>query len=304
MMDWQERDDLPPMLQKWLKIMERAKRYERQKSKRPRKGILPFHIQHNTTLHAVRAVLSNPQTAASKLSILPATWGKIKPFLCQMGLLTTNGTLSRLGERLRELVEYDPSLLGEAIHGHLYTLHRFNPEVRFSFAYSVICDWLWERRETVVDSRIVAELVGIVVEKGSEVYGIPPEEIAFSVNSVRGAFNWLKSLQPPVFERDPSGKVWLFRRRRQCSPLSVLWALSAWWQLKGVGVGEWVTWGSDLEEFLSRCLLLDDGCAKIAVEIAAGWQAWRSRFLEAQTQGQFLSALRLNRLFSWGESDF
>ncbi len=302
MTDWQERDDLPPMLQKWLKIMERAKRYERQKSKRPRKGILPFHIQHNTTPRVVIAVLKDPHTAFEHL---PKSLKKlVKPFLVQLSVLTCDDCLTPFGEWLRKLADSYPEQLIEAFHGHLYTLHLFNPEVRFSFAYSVICDWLWERRETVVDSRIVAELVGIVVEKGSEVYGIPPEEIAFSVNSVRGAFNWLKSLQPPVFERDPSGKVWLFRRRRQCSPLSVLWALSAWWQLKGVGVGEWVTWGSDLEEFLSRCLLLDDGCAKIAVEIAAGWQAWRSRFLEAQTQGQFLSALRLNRLFSWGESDF
>ncbi len=304
MMDWQERDDLPPMLQKWLKIMERAKRYERQKSKRPRKGILPFHIQHNITPTVVRIVVSEPQNLPRNLPFSASTWSRVKAFIHQIGVLGSDESLTCFGMQLANLLRYDPSLLSEAIHGHLYTLHLFNPEVRFSFAYSVICDWLWERRETVVDSRIVAELVGIVVEKGSEVYGIPPEEIAFSVNSVRGAFNWLKSLQPPVFERDPSGKVRLFRRRRQCSPLSVLWALSAWWQLKGVGVGEWVTWGSDLEEFLSRCLLLDDGCAKIAVEIAAGWQAWRSRFLEAQTQGQFLSALRLNRLFSWGESDF
>lgn len=300
MAEWQKQDDLPPLLKKWLKILERTEKYELQKHKRPRKGIIPFHIQHNTTLEVVRAVISDTRTS---VSVTPATWGKIKPFLCQMGLLTTKETLSHWGEQLKGLLAHEPTLLGDAVHGYLYTLHRFKPQVRFSFAYSVICDWLWERREVVVDSRVVSELVGIVVERGSEVYGIPPEEIAFSPNSVRGAFNWLKSLEPPVFERVPNRKVWVFRRRQKCSPLVVLWALSAWWQLQKASVGEWLTWNSDLEEFLSRCLLLDEGYAKIAVEVAAGWQTWRDKILEAQTRGHMLSAIRLNRVLGWGEFD-
>jgi len=296
---------LPPLLQKLVKIMEKAQGYELKERRRPQKGVLPFHIQHNTTPTIVKAVLNDPQNAIDRLSLSFATWDKsVKPFLRQLGILETDGSLSRWGERLRNLSAHEPTLLGDAVHGHLYTLHRFKPEVRFSFAYSVICDWLWEMREVLVDSRIVSQLVGFVVERSSVVYGIPSEEIAFSSKSVRGAFNWLKSLDPPVFDPTPSGKGWLFRRRRRCHPLAVLWAVTAWWQLNRLEIGKWVTWNSDLEDFLSRCLLLDDGCAKIAVEVAVGWQSWRSKILEAQTQGQFLTALRLNRVLGWGEMDF
>jgi hypothetical protein len=56
-----------------------------------------------------------------------------------------------------------------------------------------------------------------------------------------------------------------------------------------------------LEEFLSQCLLLDDGCAKIAVEVAANWAGWRESVLEAQKRGELLAYVRLNRLLGWGE---
>ncbi|MFN3421099.1 MAG: hypothetical protein ACK40X_05170 [Armatimonadota bacterium] len=302
MTDWREQDDLPPLLQKLLKVMERAKDYEVSPRKKPKRSVLPFHIQHNTTPVVVKTIVTKLDAAIEETPFSPGTWSKIKPFLHQLDILTTNGTLTPLGERLRRLVAQEPELLGEAMHGHLYTLYRFNSAVRFSFAYATICDWLWERRQGIVTGRVMAELVSIVVERGSAVYGIPPEEIAFSPNSVRGAFHWLKSLHPPVLERNPASKAWLFHRRRQCPPLAVLWALSTWWQLNNVPVGEWVTWHEALEDFLSRCLMLDDGYAKIAVEVTAGWQRWRGKVLEVQMQGQFLTALRLNRLVSWGSS--
>lgn len=218
----------------------------------------------------MKTVVTNLDSAIGEMPISSDTWSKIKPFLYQLGILATNGALTLLGEQLRCLVAQEPELLGEAVHGHLYTLHRFNSAVRFSFAYATICDWLWERQQVAVTGRVIAELVSVVVERGSVVYNVPAEEIAFSPNSVRGAFHWLKSLQPPVLERDMTSKAWLFHRRRQCSPLTVLWALSAWWQLNKIPAGEWVAWHGALEDFLSRCLMLEDGYAKIAVEVAAG----------------------------------
>lgn len=302
MTDWREQDDLPPLLQKLLKVMERAKNYEALARKKLKRDAFPFHIQHNTTPSILSVVLASPIACSEAFGFAHGTWDLVKRFLRQVGVVEKNGILAPLGDRLRCLVEQEPELLGEAMHGHLYTLHRFNPMVRFSFAYATICDWLWERQQVAVTGRVFAELVSVVVERGSAVYGIPPEEIAFSPNSVRGAFHWLKSLQPPVLERNPTSKVWLFRRRRQCPPLAVLWTLSTWWQLNDVPVGEWVTWHEAVEDFLSRCLMLDDGYAKIAVEVAAGWQQWRDKVLEVQMQGQFLTTLRLNRLVSWGSS--
>ncbi len=67
------------------------------------------------------------------------------------------------------------------------------------------------------------------------------------------------------------------------------------------GINKWLVWQSELEEFLSRCLLLDDGCAKIAVEVAANWAGWRESVLEAQKRGELLAYVRLDRLLGWGE---
>jgi hypothetical protein len=67
------------------------------------------------------------------------------------------------------------------------------------------------------------------------------------------------------------------------------------------GINKWLVWQSELEEFLSRCLLLDDGCAKIAVEVAANWTGWRESVLKAQKRGELLAYVWLNRLLGWGE---
>jgi len=298
-----ERDDLPPLLKRLLKVMERMERYEQRERKRPKRDVLPFHIQHNITPSIVIALLKSPEAIPTRLPISVKTWDKVgKAFVQQLGILARDGSLAPLGERLRDLMKSHPDLLAEVIHGHLYTAYKFDFGVRFSFAYATICDWLWERREVALTGEVLSELVGLVAQSGAEFYGIPETEIAFSTNSVRGALNWLKELNPPVIERSELIKRLIFRRRKHCHPLTVAWALSAWYRLNGIEVSEWLIWQSELEEFLSRCLLLDDGCAKIAVEVAANWTGWSESVLEAQKRGEMLAFVRINRLLGWGES--
>ena len=295
MTDWS--DELPPLLRKLLRAMERAQDYGKLRRRQRHRNALPFHIQHNTTLDALQRVLSGKP--------IPLTLGTkdlIYRFLRQSGILAPNAALTHFGENLKRLIEEEPLILADAMHGHLYTLYRFQPTVCFSFAYATICDWLWERREVALTGEVLSELVGLVVRRGAEFYGISEAEIAFSTNSVRGALNWLKALNPPVIERGELGKRLIFRRRRNCHPLTVAWALSVWYRLNEVEVGEWLVWQSELEEFLSRCLLLDDGCAKIVVEVAANWTGWRESVLEAQKRGELLAHVRLNRLLGWGEN--
>ena len=281
--------------------MERAERYESQKRKQRRKGILPFHIQHNITPAIIRLVAMSPNTLPEGLPFSPKTWIRIKAFVHQLGVLARDGSLAPFGERLRSLLQNFPDLLAEAVHGHLYTMHRFDPAVRFSFAYATICDWLWERGEVALTSKVISELVSLVVERGSEFYQIPANQIAFSQNSVRGALNWLKALKPPILEQGAFVKVWVFRRRKQCHPLSVTWALSSWFRLNGIATGGEVLWRVELEDFLTRCLMLEEGYAKIAVEVASEWHRWRDKVMEAQKQGELLASVRLNRLLEWGE---
>lgn len=297
-----ERDDLPPLLKRLIKVMERAERYAEKERKRLKHGSLPFHIQHNITPAVVYAIVSSPEAIPACLPVSMKTWDKVgKAFVQQLGILARDGSLAPFGERLKELVQICPDLLAEAVHGHLYTAYRFNSGVHFSFAYASICDWLWERREVALTGEVLSELVGLVVQRSAEFYGISEAEVAFSTNSVRGALNWLKGLNPPVIERCELSKRLTFHRRRHCHPLTIAWALSVWYRLNGIGVGEWFVWQSELEEFLSRCLLLDNGCAKIAVEVAANWAGWRESVLEAQKRGELLAYVRLNRLLGWGE---
>lgn|GEM_PF-704077 len=295
-----ERDALPPLLQRLLKVMEQAERYKSQKRKQRRKGILPFHIQHNTTPQMMEIWLRTLEPLHRITGLSQSTWGKIKAFLNQLGVLARDGSLAPFGERLRCLLQNHPELLAEAVHGHLYTMHRFDPSVRFSFAYATICDWLWERGEVALTGKVTSELVGLVVERGAEFYQIPAEQIAFSTNSVRGALNWLKALNPPVLERDASNRFWVFRRRRECHPLNVTWVLSTWFRLNEMATGGEVIWHAELEDFLTRCLMLEEGCAKISVEVASEWHRWRNKVLEAEKRDKWLAAVRLNNPLEWG----
>ncbi len=295
MTDW--RDELPPLLRKLLRVMERLQDYEKPHPSRKSRNTLPFHLQHNTTPEALRKVL-----LGEPIPLTHGTRDLIYRFLRQVGVLASDTALTPFGRSLRQLIEEGLLILADAMHGHLYTFYRFQSAVRFSFAYATICDWLWERREVALTGEVFSELVGLVVQRSAEFYGISEAEIAFSTNSVRGALNWLKGLNPSVIERSELSKRLIFRRRRHCHPLTVAWALSVWYRLNEIEVGEWLVWQSELEEFLSRCLLLDDGCAKIAVEVAANCSGWRESVLEIRKRVEMLAFVRINRLFGWGES--
>jgi len=198
-----------------------------------RKGTkrLPFHIQHNTTPTVIAKTLrcaTNEQlsleTMSHVLSYSKGTTAHIVAFMRQIGILD-GWRLSEFGERLKVLGQSHPDLLAEALHVHLYTLHWSQPDAYFSFAYATICDWLWERGTWVLDGRGKAELVGIVVNAAAEKYGVDANQIAFSQNSVHGAINWLKALNPSVITRDQkSGR---FSLRETCPVQTLLWSIDA-----------------------------------------------------------------------------
>ncbi len=191
---------------------------------------LPFHIQHNTTpvyLQKVLSLVTEGDCTVEKLSssqrLAKDTAGKILRFLRQIGVLD-GWRLSEFGERLRQLGQTHPDLLAEAVHVHLYTLHWTQPDAYFSFAYATICDWLWERGEWKLDGRSVSQLVSVVVDAAEQLYKVDASQIAFSTNSVRGALNWLRALNPPVLTRS-GGEI--FKQRPTCPVQTLLWAVDA-----------------------------------------------------------------------------
>lgn len=194
---------------------------------------LPFHIQHNTTPTVVTKTLKladnrdfSLESLSAALSYSKGTTTHIVPFLRQMGILD-GWSLSEFGERLKQLVQTRSDLLAEAVHVHLYTLHWVQPDAYFSFAYETICDWLWERGGWKLDGKSISQLVGIVVEIAGQTYGLDSSQIAFSVNSVRGALHWLRELSPQVIIRS-GGEI--FKRRASCPVQTLLWAASVLYQ--------------------------------------------------------------------------
>ena len=60
-------------------------------------------------------------------------------------------------------------------------------------------------------------------------------------------------------------------------------------------------WHVELQDFLTRCLMLDEGCTRTVVEVASEWHKWRGKILEAQKRDKWLASIRLNGLLEWGE---
>ena len=262
-----------------------------------RKGTkgLPFHIQHNTTptivsLTVIKGSASRaaPEEISSAIGVkLSSLQKRIAPFLRQMGILD-GWRLSEFGERLRVLGQSHPDLLAEALHVHLYTLHWRQPDAYFSFAYATICDWLWERGTWVLDDRGKAELVGVVVNAAAEKFGVDAGQIAFSKNSVSGAINWLKALNPPVIKSDrKSGR---FSLRDACPIQTLLWGIDAfyhhpkWKRDYGVRI---ILDDERLTQLCKICLVDLDGleklldfavrtCSRLKIGTEGGFGRWLS----------------------------
>ena len=262
-----------------------------------RKGAkrLPFHIQHNTTPTVVGLMVMNsdedeiaPEKVSSVIGVKTSSLQKrIAPFLRQLGVLD-GWRLSEFGERLKVLGQSHPDLLAEALHVHLYTLHWRQPDAYFSFAYTTICDWLWERGTWVLDGQGKAELVGVVVNAAAEKFGVDANQIAFSQNSVHGAINWLKALNPSVITRDQkSGR---FSLRDACPVQTLLWSIDAlyhhpqWRRDYGVRI---ILDDERLTQLCKICLVDLDGlekmldfavrtCSRLTIGTEGGFGRWLS----------------------------
>jgi len=131
--------------------------------------------------------------------------------------------LSDLGRLISRTAKYNPSLIPELIHFTYCTIYDESmPSSRFSWAYRLVCEELWNSRSASVD---VHRLVTLVQEQAQhqfqdyEEYGI-----SFSQNSVAGIINWLEALTPPCITLTASGNR-VFSRRTYCSSELVLLTL-------------------------------------------------------------------------------
>ena len=199
----------------------------------------PFHVQQNTTLIMVKklligfgnidAVHLEDVSKCTELGeyTLRAT---VLPFVRQLGLIDrlpgTRETyqLTPWARQLHRTWLADPGLLAEAIHLHLATRYRTNPEMRASWAYATAAGLLWDRAPLIFEPGTRERLATEIRVAGAAQYGLGLDRVAFSHNSVRGVMNWLGALVPPVIVSP--GRAVRIARRTSCPVPAVWWATS------------------------------------------------------------------------------
>lgn len=223
----------------------------------------PLHIHHNLSPHRLGVILSGIEqcydlaTIAVQCGLSVSLLRKVLiPAVRQLGLLEVSDLrLNDLGRQFLRLFARYPEWFPEAAHLWLYTAHIGGYAKGLSWAYAQIVDTFWTAHERVLNGLALAQLTGVVVERASQVFGIPTESIAFSDRSIRGALNWLQGLTPPVlFVRD--GKK-VFRRRFFCLEITFLWAVDSLYRFLSVPHGVRLSLSPEHLEQLCRVCLLD-----------------------------------------------
>lgn len=138
--------------------------------------------------------------------------------LREWGLADGDKALTPEGEAFYSLWETKRSTAIDFLHGRQYGLWTQKSPAQniASWAYKNICDYLWTRQTLPGDRDLVAYIHDL---RASDKVVIPPDiGNAFSKKSIHDAYDWLRPLDPPVFENDET-----FAQRPFCStPLFVM----------------------------------------------------------------------------------
>ena len=162
------------------------------------------------------------------------------------------------GNEFHSLWERNPNVAVDVLHGLQYGLwSQYTPEQHIaSWAYQRVCDYLWDYQTLPEDQNLVAHIYDNLSDWDNSQLDIG--NAAFDSKSVKGAYDWLLPLSPPVLQgvsETPSGsrnfKKTTFIRRTSCSPALFLMGLS--WMARETGneFGELVA--IDGERRLSVC---------------------------------------------------
>lgn len=130
--------------------------------------------------------------------------------------------LSELGKLISRAAKYNSNLVPELIHFTYYTMYNEHTQLyRFSWAYRLVCEYLWDLRSHTIESH---RLVTLVQEQAQLTFQDSEEHgISFSQNSVSGIINWLEALDPPCVTQVSDTRV--FSRRAFCPSELMLLAL-------------------------------------------------------------------------------
>jgi hypothetical protein len=191
--------------------------------------------------------------------------------------------LTDLGKSIARTAKYNQSLLPELIHFTYYTAYdASNPSSRFSWAYRLICDYLWRNQRLLIS---VHNLVTLVQEQAQQVfhdYGI-----SFSQNSVAGVINWLEALNPPCIAQPASGRR-EFTLRLLCPSELVLLALEYASAQEPNPLASQLRLTNENRELIARLCLIEKGELDDLLQIAADAYGLTLRHTE---RGSWISLL-------------
>lgn len=226
---------------------------------------LTLHIQQNTTLERVGAILNflkNQKTNFEQLATtcnlgLAVLQKVVFPFLRNLSIISKKNppSLTPLGQVAAKIQESNPELLGDFLHLVIYNLHQEEADKRFSWTYATVVQQLWLRKEVVLSPPEKKFLVGEVIEKAAVKFELPTSEIAFSDTSVAGALNWLRSLSPSVIE--PEGKYEHFSRRYFSPAPILLQAVDTIYKQRQRTYGVKIFLREEIQDAICQMLLLD-----------------------------------------------
>ena len=226
-----------------------------------------LHLQQNTTLERVAAILDFFNTdCPDDLEQVALTCNlgvsvlqkNVFPFLRNLSILekcTKTPGLTPQGKIAAAILQENPDLLGDFFHSLLYKLHLEQPEKRFSWAYAMVVQKLWNRQEVVLSTAEKKSLVGETIEAASLKYQLPSSDIAFSDTSIAGILNWLRGLSPSVMESQ--GKSEVFSRRYFCAAPVVVKSVDTLYKQQGRTYGVKIFLKEDIKDTICQMLLLD-----------------------------------------------
>jgi len=222
-----------------------------------------FHVRFQAKPDAIQAVLRalfnhTPQTVNELRRILDAAGQKTTTLDEQLNRLRKLGLVHKHQLQLTEeggvcaqILLRQSALFYDLLHFYHYTLwNPGQPDVnRFSWTYRAVCKHLWSLHSGTVNKRALLELVM------EELLTCFPDEssISISVDSIQGVLEWIRVLQPPVYD----GKV--FERRPFAAPELAILGIDRLYLRQGVAYGELLA--LDKEDFMeiATLCLVDDG---------------------------------------------
>jgi hypothetical protein len=147
-------------------------------------------------------------------------YGKMLRSLDELGIVSRSRssiTLTDLGRIVSDITRYQKDLLGELVHILYYTSYSWDKNMRFSWSYRTVANWLWDSAPCEIHRD---RLVNIVSQAATEKFN--ESGVSFSTQSVGGILHWLTALEPACVD-ERSG---IFNRRNYCPVETFMLALN------------------------------------------------------------------------------